>query len=68
MKNLFLLLLLFVLHIGKTQVVTVKDIETGEVIHDASFISNSPSRFLETNTLGQVDISYLSGPFRSKVP
>ena len=59
MKRLFFLLLLFVLHDIHAQIVTVQDRETGEVIHDASFISNSPSRFLETNTLGQVEISTL---------
>lgn len=60
-KILFLLLLFAACYELQAQVVTVKDAETGLAIHDASFISNNPSRFLETNTEGQVDISSLKG-------
>lgn len=62
MKRIFFLLLFFVVsYRGYSQIVTVKDAETGEVLHDVSFISNSPNRFLETNTQGQVDIRSLKG-------
>ncbi|MGB1102512.1 MAG: TonB-dependent receptor plug domain-containing protein [Crocinitomicaceae bacterium] len=62
MKKIIFLLLLIVFTVEvNAQIVTVKDVETDIVLFDVSLISNSPSRFLETNTKGQVDITSMEG-------
>lgn len=57
-----MLLLAFNLwYISYSQVITIVDDQTGELIQDASLISYSPSIITMTNALGQVDISEFNG-------
>lgn len=58
MKKVFFLILLFKIAIGaNSQIVTVKDIQTGEPLEMASLISELSKSYITTNALGQADIS-----------
>lgn len=62
MKKIFIIwLLMGVCIIAKSQVINVKDHETGEPIEAATLISETPRAFATTNANGQADITAFKG-------
>jgi hemoglobin/transferrin/lactoferrin receptor protein len=60
-KNYMLWLCLGLASYVHAQVITIKDLETGQPVEAASLSSESPREFVSTNAKGQADISNFKG-------
>ncbi len=56
-KVFFLILLIETAFVANSQIVTIKDVQTGEPLEMATLMSESPKSYITTNGLGQADIS-----------
>jgi hemoglobin/transferrin/lactoferrin receptor protein len=66
-KIYILLLMLAAAHLSFAQVISIKNLETGDPVEMATLISESPRAFATTNSKGQADISAFKDAVRIEV-
>ncbi|MBI4647981.1 MAG: TonB-dependent receptor [Bacteroidia bacterium] len=68
MKKIFLIWLLLGIYVfGNSQVITIKDRESGQPVELATLSSESPKAFITTNAEGQADISAFKNAMRIEI-
>ena len=67
LKAILLFFALDISFMAHAQMLTIRDFETNEPIEMASIISDNPSAFTTTNTLGQADISAFKGAIKIEI-